>query len=145
MAGGHMIQCAKICLIDDDKIFGQVLIAVAEDLNITLEYFESLEDMGRVGRLGNYDLVLCDFFLEEFTGGEIADYIKAFFDTVPMIIVSADKNVSTIRDDWPPCVRGFLSKDLRPEDILRNAVRLASVKPVSEKTDNLEGNSSKSL
>ena len=140
-----MIEKAKICLIDDDKVFGEVLIAAAEDLKIQLEYFESLESMGRVGRLGNYDLVLCDFFLEEFTGGEIADYIKAFFDTVPMIIVSADKNVSNIREHWPPCVRGFLSKDLRPEDILRNAVRLANAELISQEMVHHEKESIKIL
>lgn len=133
-----MIENTKICLIDDDRVFGEILIAVADDLKVNLEYFESLADLGRVGRLVNYDLVLCDFFLEEFNGGEIADYVKAFFDSVPLIIVSADKNVSNIRENWPPCVRGFLSKDLRPDDILRNAVRLANAELISEKTVNDE-------
>lgn len=115
----------KICLIDDDKVFGEVLRVAASDFHVEFDFYESLEDLGRVAQLAKYDLLICDFFLETFTGQEIAEYVRAFFDGVPIVMISADDRVGDSLERWPACVRGFISKRLAPTQIIKRSIELS--------------------
>ena len=115
----------KILLIDDDEVYGALMVNVAKSQGIRLDYFPSLSAAGHIGAIGKYDAAILDYFLDSFTGAEIAEYFDVFFSKIPVLLVSG-------RDQYPAdapkpkCVRKFLSKSNGPRKIIEEALTLIS-------------------
>jgi len=114
----------KMLVIDDDPAFGQIMKALAEARGIQCDWVPSLESLGRVGRVGDYDLAILDYFLERFTGGEIAEYVDVFFSKIPVVIVSSRPDIHAQQRNWPKCVRLFVDKATGARSILDLALGL---------------------
>lgn len=116
----------KMLVIDDDPAFGQIMKALASARGIQCDWVPSLESLGRVGRVGDYDLAILDYFLEKFTGGEIAEYVDVFFSDIPVVIVSSRPDIHAQQRKWPKCVRLFVDKATGARSILDLALGLFS-------------------
>jgi DNA-binding response OmpR family regulator len=97
-------------IIDDDPNFLDVMATAAAYEGIDAETFSSLDEMGTLARLGDYDLAVLDYSLSSMTGIEIAEYIDIFFDRLPVILVSASDSALRVEDHWPDCIRDFKPK-----------------------------------
>ena len=115
-----------VLLIDDDELFGALMVAVANARGVKLSYFPSLEAAGHIGAIGGYDAAILDYYLNRFTGAEIAEYFDAFFSKTPVFVVSGRE---TYPDAGPPpkCLRKFLCKVIGPQKILDEV--LAAISP----------------
>lgn len=118
------VRPKRILVIDDDPAFGRIIKALAESRGYTCDWVESLDALGRVGRVGEYDLAILDYFLEQFTGGEIAEYVEVFFSKIPVVIVSSRPDIHAQQRKWPPCVKLFVDKLSGAKSILDEALRL---------------------
>ncbi len=118
----------NILLIDDDRAFGKLMQLVALDRSVCLDYRESLIELGSIGFMGNYDLVLCDYYLHKLKGSEVAEYLDIFFGSTPLIMISASPRIQEKEETWPACVRGFIQKQGHPRAILDGAIELAGLK-----------------
>lgn len=116
----------RILVIDDDPAFGQIMKALAQSHGIACDWAESLDALGRVGKVGEYDLAILDYFLEQFTGGEIAEYVEVFFSKVPVVIVSSSPDIHAQQRKWPQCVKVFVDKSAGAKSILKQALDLFS-------------------
>ena len=116
----------KMLVIDDDPAFGQIMKALASARGIQCDWVPSLESLGRVGRVGDYDLAILDYFLEKFTGGEIAEYVDVFFSDIPVFIVSIRPDIHAQQRKWPKCVRLFVDKATGARSIMDLALGLFS-------------------
>jgi CheY-like chemotaxis protein len=110
----------RMLLIDDDVAYGALMVKVAESQGIRLDFFPSLTAAGSVGALGQYDAAILDFFLDRFTGAEIAEYIDAFFASIPVMVVSGKESYPE-GQPRPKCVKSFLCKSNGPVKILTEA------------------------
>jgi|GEM_PF-5513992 len=115
-----------ILLIDDDPWFRAVFRVVCEARGLPITTFASLADMPSVAALKDYDLVIVDYYLESFTGTEIAEYVDAFFSQVPVVIVSGSQIPSAVDCGWPASIRGFITKTNGAHTILDYALQVIS-------------------
>ncbi len=115
-----------ILLIDDDPWFRAIFRVVCEARGIPISTVASLSDMPSVAALKDYDLVIADYFLESFTGAEIAEYVDAFFSQVPVVIVSGSQMPASTHSSWPTSIRGFMTKSQGAHTILDFALQIIS-------------------
>ena len=116
----------KILLIEDNHDLGALFQAKARARGLALEVFESLGDLGSVGRLGSFDVAVLDFCLGSVNGIEISEYVTRFFKDVPVILISAH-HIDELpqQHKWPASIRRFVSKDQGVDRILDAALAAA--------------------
>ena len=108
----------RVLVIDDDDFFRTTVMELLNSKGFVAEGCKSLNELGRVSLLGSYDLVVLDYCLPDLDGLEIAAYIDAFFDEIPVILVSF-KNIREINPEhWPRCVQRFWEKSESIEDLI---------------------------
>lgn len=114
---------AKIVLIDDDPIYGAVIGRWAEIEGVKLDVFNSLDDLGFVGLLSQYDVDIVDYDLGEINGKDVADYMTTLFGNKPMVMISGiDRSKEMM--NCPSCVKAFMRKSAGYEKILNTALKL---------------------
>lgn len=89
--------------------FGCVLEAEAEDVQQAIVY---LEQYGR-----NLDLVLLDYALPDGTGRDVIDAVKRLGLDLKIVMLSGEAGGATIKQLLDSGINGFMSKDIRPEEI----------------------------
>jgi len=111
-----------ILLIEDDLAYGALMTAAAKAENVPLTVFASLADMGSFARMGEFDVAIFDYALDNVNGVEMSEYVTAFFSEVPVILISAYRLDQVKEKRWPASVRRFISKDMGVRSILSAAV-----------------------
>jgi len=112
----------KIVVVDDDPVFGALLMAKAKSNGFDAKFYLSLMDMGSFARIKEYDLAIIDFYMDQIRGDEIAEYVDTFFKDVPVIIVSGEDFTDSERAKrWPQTVRAFVPKMDGVDKILSTA------------------------
>ena len=112
----------RLVLIDDDPTFLSIMKRSAEIEGISLDCYQSLEDLGFIGLIKNYDAAILDYDLGSLNAIEIAHYIENFLQELPTIIISA-KDRSEECQDLPDCVKSVLKKSVGYQHILQVALR----------------------
>ena len=115
-------QNIRILLVEDQPLcrlgvrmslansgFGCVLEAEAEDVQQAIVY---LEQYGR-----NLDLILLDYALPDGTGKDVIDAVKRLGLDVKIVMLSGEAGGATIQQLLDSGINGFMSKDIRPEEI----------------------------
>ena len=88
---------------------GCVLEAEAEDVQQAVAY---LEQYGR-----NLDLILLDYALPDGTGKDVIDAVKRLGLDVKIVMLSGEAGGATVKQLLDSGINGFMSKDIRPEEI----------------------------
>lgn len=120
-------KLGKMILIDDDRTFGRIMLRCAEEMGVRLDYYESLEHLGYVSLVGEYDVAILDYDLGSMTGLEIGEYLTAFFSGMPMLLISATNRTATLSESKQGIGQPFLLKGTGPELILATALALNNV------------------
>jgi DNA-binding response OmpR family regulator len=115
---------AKILLIDDDAMFRKIFARKAKASGFELESFDSLSDLGFIGKLSEYSLGIIDYDLDITDGVEIANYVEAFCNKVPLLLISAKERNEKKDGGWPSTIKNFVSKEKGNEEILAEVSRL---------------------
>lgn len=119
-----MLTKARILVLDDDPVFGSLMIRLARSRGFDASWYASLIDMGSFARIKSCDIAVIDYFLESFRGDEVAEYIDTFFAEVPVLIVSGQVIDEEQKQRWPAAIKGFMAKAHGPEAILAEAERI---------------------
>ena len=114
----------RLLIMDDDPIFGRMACAEAELHGFEAQWFASLIEMGTFAKIGNFDVVIFDYYLESMLGDEIAEYVDTFFAQVPVLMISGSKVDPLRQSRWPNAVRGFMTKDTGIAAIIEEARRI---------------------
>lgn len=113
-----------ILLIDDDDSFCHLMEVVARASAVPLTAVAALEDLPSLGSLRDFDLIIVDYNLAAFTGLEIAEYVDAFFGSLPVMMVSIENLENESGQRWPISIRKFVNKAFGPFAILQRALKL---------------------
>ncbi len=116
----------RIVLIVDDPVYNSVLVKYAALAGIEIDVYESLAEMGSIGRLGNYDAAIVDYDLGGLTGVEIGEYLSAFFGHIPMVLVSASEREAKSNSPWPESIMTFCIKSDGHAFVLNEALKSLS-------------------
>jgi len=127
VADPSALAVRRLVLIDDDPVLGNAMVMAAKRLGFELDYFESMLDLGFVGRLDDYDVAIVDYDLGSMNGIEIAEYLDALFGDIPMLLVSCTEREARTGEQWPAAVRRFVRKDSGYFPILEAAAGLRIV------------------
>jgi len=114
----------KVVLIDDDPVFCSIMLAAANENHINLDAFQSLREIGYIGKLSQYRVAIVDFELEEMNGIEIARYLTSLFPNLPMILVSCQPLLEISQGQLPPCVKGYFQKSFGYTPIINSTREL---------------------
>lgn len=120
----HANLSPKILLLDDDPDFGRLLEAVAQHSGLDLRFYDSLISLGGIARLGEFELILCDYFLTYIKGSDVAHYVNTFFSDIPIIFVSANLEAVSLLEEWPDCVIGLLPKSFHARELIQSALEI---------------------
>jgi CheY-like chemotaxis protein len=112
----------RLVLIDDDPTYCTIMSRIAGEENISLTTFTSLEEMGTVGRLADFDVALVDYDLGGMNGIEVGEYINSFFKNKPMVLVSGSNRKDLLSKKWPPSIKAFVCKTEGYRQVLRKAL-----------------------
>ena len=110
-------------LIDDDPTYLAIMKRAAELEEIDLHCCQSLVELGSVGALAKYQVVLLDYNLGEMTGVEIAEYLGKLIDEVPTVLVSASDCYDQSHN-WPKAIKRFVKKSEGYSTALKAAVAI---------------------
>jgi ActR/RegA family two-component response regulator len=113
----------KLVLIDDDEVFSAIFCRWAQIEGISIDVFHSLDDMGFIGLLAQYDVAIVDYDLGRLNGVEVAEYMMQLFRDKPMVMISGtDRSREML--GCPPCVKTFMRKSAGYERILHAALKV---------------------
>lgn len=69
----------RILIIDDDPQFATLVRSMADFEGVSVDVFRSIEDIGGVSRLQEYDVAVINYFLDSAGGFHIAQFLDVFF------------------------------------------------------------------
>ena len=108
MEEGHSPK--RMLIIDDDPTYGKMVVGAARSRGIEAEHYGSLLELGSFARICEFDIAILDYYLDNFRGDEIAQYVETFFCDMPVVIVSSHQFADQSMECWPECIRRFIPK-----------------------------------
>ena len=112
----------KILLIDDDMVFAKRLAKEAKRQGAEVDWYPSFAQVGRVGRLSDYDCVVSDLSSDPVTGIEIARYATAFFSDLPVLLISDDAPAGSQAGRLPSTIHARIRKAAGAAAVMRTAI-----------------------
>lgn len=112
----------NIYLVEDDPWYGEILeyhLSLNPDYKITR--FETAKDC-LAKMYQQPDLVTIDFSLPDMTGDKLYEKIKEIQPQVPVIVISAQENISVAVGLLKRGVKDYLVKDEATKDLLWNSI-----------------------
>jgi hypothetical protein len=119
----------KVLLIDSDAKFAHRLLKEAERQGAEVDWYRAFAELGRVGRLGDYDCVIAGLTSDPVTGIEIAQYATAFFSDLPVVLVNEDNSpgdMTSLRR-LPAAVQARIPKEVGASTVLQTALDMCVV------------------
>src|SRR5690554_888346 len=128
----------RILIIDDEIDICQLLCSFLEKKGYSCDYSISGNKGLAQLKKSDYDLVLLDFRLPDMSGNEALKNIKAFDNSLKVIIITGYSDVKTAVDCIKLGASEYVTKPIHPEEIL-HSVKSALVEKKT-KASNEQGN-----
>lgn len=113
----------KMILVDDDPLFGAVMVKQAESMGISLDFYDSLSSLGFISKLAEYDVIIVDYQMDHINGIEIAAYMPSFFDDKTVILVSSTEVREQLKE-IPSYITDFIHKDKGHKAIIEESAQI---------------------
>lgn len=107
----------KLLLVDDDRMFRDILTKAAEGESVEISWKTSLKAKGIGEAVEGIDGILLDYDLDDMTGYEVLDALKSSHSEIPVIMVSATNRPWQTKNDQYSNLKGFVSKWQEPEQL----------------------------
>ena len=112
--GEAMERYPRVLLVDDDVVFGRMMMKVAQREKITLTYFSSVEEVKEKLDEFKFDVAIIDYFLEKTSGTQLKEFLETQVKGVPVILISSE--ASEKLSHWSG--NNIISKSKGPYEIL---------------------------
>ncbi len=117
------IPVPRILLVDDDIVFGKIMMKIAHREQIPLTYYSSVKDIAKLSHF-DFDLGIFDYDLGAITGLQLTEFLERYLRTVPIILISQYRHIDP--KFWPASVKEFVPKSAGAYGILNYALGLFS-------------------
>src|SRR6187402_517499 len=108
----------NILVIDDDKDICLTLSKFLTKNNYMVEVAHKGEEGLQTLRNNNFDLILCDYRLPDYTGVELLQKIKVLSPGVAIIIITGYSDVRTAVETFRFGANDYVTKPLFPDELL---------------------------
>ena len=98
-------------LIEPDEAFAAELATQIQALGYELDHYRSVRELGYIGRLKDFDLLLTNLRIDDMSGLELVDYSRKLLSGMPVIILADDARELTDLRCEVPLIAG-LSKQI---------------------------------
>jgi CheY-like chemotaxis protein len=124
MNGGVLMRPhrPRLLLIDDDPTFGRIMGQTADNLNVDLDFVESVDCIGFIHGMADYDIIIVDHHLNHISGMEVATYVPAFYAEKTVVLISSSNLVQEGGLELPPFISAFVHKDEGCYRVLKQAL-----------------------
>lgn len=112
----------RMLLIDDDPVFGRLLERTADDMNLDLDFVESVDSMGFINQMSAYDIIIVDNQMDHISGMEVAAYVPAFFAEKLVVLISSTDVTQHGKLPLPPFISAFVHKEEGCYQVLKQAL-----------------------
>jgi DNA-binding response OmpR family regulator len=112
----------RILLIDDDPVFGHILHRTAENLNLNLDVVQSVEQIGFIFGMKDYDIVIVDQNMQFMSGMEVAAYLASFFAGKTVVLISSSSVIKDGGLGLPSFIDAFVHKNEGYYRVLKQAL-----------------------
>jgi len=118
---------AEVAIVDDDIVIQELVKTVFSETNWKLKTYENgkkfIEDKGN----HDFSLAFLDLMMPEMNGFQVLEYLKREKDTMPVIVFSALSKQETVIKAVSYGIKSYLTKPLKPEQLLRKAAEVLSL------------------
>lgn len=127
----------NILLVEDQKSIADVVIALFESYQATIDHVTYLSEAKEKFNTNNYDLVITDFYLKDKeTGDDVINFVRGFKDgtksNIPILVVSSEadqtKRTALLRNG----ANDFIIKPYDEDELVVRASNLIKNKKVQE-------------
>jgi DNA-binding NtrC family response regulator len=116
----------KILILDDEPIVGKRLKQAVSKYDVDVEIFEDpAKAMQRLGEK-DFDIVVTDVRMEEFSGIQLLEFIKNRKKKAKVIVITGYATVEVAREALQKGAFDFIAKPFKPDD-LRFAINKAAL------------------
>lgn len=112
----------KIMVIDDDPSFGSVLRRMGAHRGIAVDVYESLLEALYDTELSQYDAAVLDCMMPHIKGAEVAEYLTALVQSVPVILMSSSTQELSRQYSQLGNAAGAIPKSLGPRLLWREII-----------------------
>lgn len=117
-----MQHAFKIFIVEDDPWYGEILeyhLSLNPDFSIT-RFATGKELLANMHK--NPDLITMDFSLPDYTGDALFQKIREINETIPVIIISGQEQISVVVNLLKQGVSDYIVKDDNTKDFLWNSI-----------------------
>lgn len=112
---------AEVAVIDDDMVIQELLKTVFAETNWKLTVYENGKEFVLDKNNHNFALAFLDLMMPEMNGFQVLEYLKKEDDSMPVIVFSALSKKETVVKAVSYGIKSYLTKPLKPEQLLRKA------------------------
>ena len=121
------IPGTHLLVIDDDPTFRLLLSAAAKECGLKVTACSSIEDLKAQELPYAFDVVVLDYYLDDFKNLIKGTDIAGALGAIPVILVSANEECIENAEIWPSSIRKFIHKKAGVSSIARVALELSHV------------------
>ena len=107
----------RLLLVDDDPFFGRISETGSRQAR-NLRDHSRLAEQPRASRRPEIRWSNRRLRSGDITGPELGFQLEKILGNIPIILVSAKQRVEVQGKEWPPCIKGFVQKELGHAAIL---------------------------
>ncbi|HYX31569.1 MAG TPA: response regulator [Oligoflexus sp.] len=112
----------SLLLIDDDPVFGRIMGQTADNLNLNLDFVESVDRIGFISGMADYDIIIVDQHMNHMSGLEVAAYVPAFYAEKTVVLISSSHLIREGGLELPTYISAFVHKDEGCYRVLKQAL-----------------------
>jgi CheY-like chemotaxis protein len=126
----------KVLVLEDDQAFVDQLTGQGLPSAVSIKTAQSLLELGSFAELQNYQLIVVRERLAAVRAIEVAQYVEAFFPSIPVIVITNSQlKEQTEEPQYPPCVTAIVEKSLGARAVIRTVLDvLSGVKSAKNQT-----------
>jgi DNA-binding NtrC family response regulator len=118
----------KILIVDDERVQREALSAILSDLGHETSVSSGLQEASKALHDFDYDLILTDFKMSDGSGLDVAEKARELMPEVPVFVMTAYAEVSSVIDAMRVGVADYFLKPLNVELLLQKIQRLVDHK-----------------
>jgi len=108
----------KFVLLGGDNQVAHDYVQAASMRGCALSHFASMQELGYLGRFREYDAAIVHRELNPLSGLELAEYLEKLFQSLPMVLLTEDRELPLSMHRLPGSVIDCLPVDHSPEEVL---------------------------
>jgi CheY-like chemotaxis protein len=117
----------EVAVVDDDIVIQELLKTVFSDTKWKLQIYQNGREFITDKQNHEFSLTFLDLMMPEMNGFEVLEHLKKENDNLPVIVFSALSCQETVVKAVSYGIKSYLTKPLKPEQLLRKAEEVLSL------------------